>query len=248
MEDIKAVFWDLDGTLAETEMYGHRISFNYSFKKHGINWNWSKETYRQLLKIPGGKNRIQRYSEKQCYKLSNSLIDSIHNEKQIYYSKLVSEGEVPIRNGVFRLINEMKKKDIQQWIVTTSSRAAVEPLIKKFFSISHNTFEGMITFEDVSRLKPDPEAYLLAITRSGLPPNNCVVIEDSHLGLLAAKRAHLSCLVTLPSWKSSFEEDMKIAEAIVTTLGNEADRCEVLHGPDCENGLVTLKYLNRLSG
>ena len=51
MRDLKAVFWDVDGTLADTEMYGHRVAFNNAFKESKIPINWSTNTYQKLLSI-----------------------------------------------------------------------------------------------------------------------------------------------------------------------------------------------------
>jgi beta-phosphoglucomutase-like phosphatase (HAD superfamily) len=58
---LKTVFWDVDGTLADTEMDGHRPAFNRAFAEQGLNWSWDRETYKRLLSIPGGSLRMKTF-------------------------------------------------------------------------------------------------------------------------------------------------------------------------------------------
>ncbi|HPV77578.1 MAG TPA: hypothetical protein PLX31_21960, partial [Gemmatimonadaceae bacterium] len=55
---LKAVLWDVDGTIAETERDGHRVAFNEAFEAHGISWRWSVEHYGELLVVAGGRERL----------------------------------------------------------------------------------------------------------------------------------------------------------------------------------------------
>ena len=64
MTNLEGVYWDLDGTIANTELEAHLPAFNNAFNDLGINWIWETTTYIQLLKINGGKNRIEYYSKK----------------------------------------------------------------------------------------------------------------------------------------------------------------------------------------
>ena len=116
MRDLKAVFWDVDGTLADTEMYGHRVAFNNAFNKFNLSFNWSISEYVSLLDIQGGKERIRLYSESNNITLSDSQISDIHQYKQKQYSNLLSLGNIPFRKGVIRLVHELKANQIEQWI------------------------------------------------------------------------------------------------------------------------------------
>ena len=71
MTKLRAVFWDVDGTIAETEMDGHRVAFNESFNEFKLGWDWNESTYANLLSIPGGIARIQFYSEEENDSLGN---------------------------------------------------------------------------------------------------------------------------------------------------------------------------------
>ena len=74
MHKLEAVFWDIDGTIADTEMYGHRVAFNKAFEEEGLDWRWNESTYANLLKIHGGPNRIRLYSLNLHMKLEESRI------------------------------------------------------------------------------------------------------------------------------------------------------------------------------
>ena len=92
MTRLQAVFWDVDGTLADTEMNGHRPAFNRAFSDCGLGWNWNAELYCELLSIPGGRQRIQSYGDQQGDTIDAALMDRIRRSKQEHYLKLVASG------------------------------------------------------------------------------------------------------------------------------------------------------------
>ena len=63
MNKLSAVFWDVDGTIADTELCGHRIAFNSAFMDFNLDWQWNEDEYLELLKISGGLNRIIHYRD-----------------------------------------------------------------------------------------------------------------------------------------------------------------------------------------
>ena len=63
MTYLEGVYWDLDGTIANTELEAHLPAFNFAFNDFNLNWNWDRSTYLDLLRINGGKNRISYYSK-----------------------------------------------------------------------------------------------------------------------------------------------------------------------------------------
>ena len=81
---------------------------------------------------------------------------------------------------------------------------------------------------------------------SGCDVNNCIVIEDSLVGLTATASAGLQCILTLTEWNQFDKINMSKALSVVNHLGDIHYPCEVLHGASCNNGLVTFKYLQDL--
>ncbi len=246
MPELGAVFWDLDGTIADTEMNGHRVAFNRSFAENSLNWQWDRKTYADLLTISGGWNRIKYYSEQKNMKISDSKISNIHSRKQFHYNLLISQGYVPFRIGVLRLINELSKNKIKQWIVTTSASSSVDNLLNYFFkSIENSPFIGFISSEDVTRLKPDPQAYFLALEKSQCDPSCVIVIEDSIHGLKAAHSANLKAVITISPWIKSFSPEFTSAELVVNHLGENSRFPKTFHGHPPET-VVNYSYLGSL--
>ena len=89
MHKLKAVFWDVDGTIADTELCGHRIAFNLAFKDFDLNWNWNEKQYLDLLKISGGFNRIIHYRNEIHSDLSDSRCSQLQSRKRIHYKNLI---------------------------------------------------------------------------------------------------------------------------------------------------------------
>ncbi len=246
MNFLKAVFWDLDGTLADTEMTGHRVAFNEAFKSTGLNWYWDTDIYTQLLSITGGKARIRHYAKEKGLSLSNEDIVLVHNRKQEIYKNFIYSGKIMWRTGVKRLINELSENKISQWIVTTSSFDAVQALIKSTFSCDLGPFEGFVTAEDVENSKPSPECYLQAIELSGCKRTEIMVIEDSQVGYQSAINACLPCLITISPWQSFRIDSYPKAIQVLDHLGEYSKPCKVFKGLPCRKGLISFDFLQLL--
>ena len=92
MPSLQAVFWDVDGTLAETELQGHRLAYNRAFKEFGLDWIWDVDLYTDLLTIPGGRQRMQSYSERLGQRLNDASLDRLRVIKQRHYLDVVASG------------------------------------------------------------------------------------------------------------------------------------------------------------
>ena len=184
---LRALLWDVDGTLAETELDGHRIAFNRAFAQQGLPWQWDRSTYIELLAISGGRERLRWFLQRQQGgEPEASLLDALHQAKQAHYRELVVAGEVQLRPGVRRLIKAAAAAGLQQAIVTTSGREAVAALLENQLRDQSRLLPLRICADDVGAKKPDPEAYVLALQRLGLDPGQAVALEDSQAGLAAA--------------------------------------------------------------
>tara|TARA_B100000700_G_C14993807_1_gene832704 strand:+ start:1049 stop:1798 length:750 start_codon:yes stop_codon:yes gene_type:complete len=247
MNKLKAVFWDVDGTLADTEMNGHRKAFNQAFKIFNLDWVWDKKLYKSLLKISGGHNRIKHYSNSINYDLNDTKLRDIQSTKQYCYNKILKEENIPLRIGVKRLLKELFENKIQQWIVTTSGISAVNSLFQSSLKEEINYFSGFITSEDVKKYKPDPSAYLLAVTKSKIQKDNIIVIEDSIIGLKSAVNAKLSCLITVSPWNTINKDQYKYSKALVNSLGDKENRISnYINDQQPSSGYIDLKYLEQL--
>ena len=238
---LEGVYWDLDGTIANTELEAHLPAFNNAFNDLGIDWNWDSNKYIQLLRINGGKNRIAHYSILNNDHFSEDLIIKIHEKKQFHYLELIKKNSVNLKTGVFRLINELHRKKIRQFIVTSSSRNQVDLLIEHLFD-GFNPFEFIISSEDVEFKKPDPLPYLKAVKLSGIKINNSVVFEDSNPGLKSSLAANLPTIFVPSNIPIVLEEDIKL-DCILDTLGDENNVANVIKGPKLKKSYVDHSFL-----
>jgi len=248
---LQALLFDLDGTLADTESQGHRPAYNSAFKDLGLAWKWGPKLYRKLLNMPGGRERVRHYVEayqpEHGEQSVDELVDAVHSAKSMHYARRLERGKIPLRPGVRRLIEEARQMGVQVAIVTNASRASIEPFL------AHAMGPGLIDkvsvvvgSEDGRAKKPAPDLYELALERLGVVAEHCVAIEDSDVGLQAARAAGLTTLVTVNSNTRTqvFDE----AVLVVDSLG-EADRpVEVLDNLGKETGchVIDVPFLNSL--
>lgn len=250
MATLRALLWDVDGTLAETERDGHRPAFNRAFAEAGLPVHWDPQLYGRWLAISGGRERIAaQLRELEGGAPQPQRVEALQAAKQGHYRNLMEQGCVQLRPGVVELLREAHQAGLSQVIVTTSSRAAISALMDHLLGPLQQVFRFWVCGDDVGRKKPHPEAYALAMQRllaDGLvaDPAELLVIEDSDNGLRAARAAGLACVVTCSQY-SSLESlaDRGMAAAVVSQLGTLA---RVLHGPGCQDGQITLSYLQSL--
>ncbi len=246
MNKLKAVFWDVDGTIADTEMCGHRVAFNLAFKDFNLDWNWDEKQYLELLKVSGGLKRIIHYRNQIHSVITENQCSEIQARKRIHYKNLIQSGKIKLREGVLRLISELSSFEIEQFIVTTSGRDSLDPFLQTSLYSHLDNFSGIITYEDVSNHKPFPDAYQLALQLSKKSEFNCIAIEDSNIGVQAAKAANLNCLMTLPPWISHPQNITREANACVSSLGNVDSPTKLIYGKKLITNNVDFEYLSNI--
>ena len=242
MTYLEGVYWDLDGTIANTELEAHLPAFNNAFNDLGIDWNWDITEYVQLLRINGGKNRIAYYSKLNNYSLSDDLIIKIHEKKQFYYLEIIKENCVNFKTGVYRLINELNRKKIRQFIVTSSSKKQVDLLVEYLFN-GFNPFEFIISSDDVEFKKPNPLPYLKAVKLSGIKKNKSIVFEDSNPGLKSSLAAKLPTIFVPSNIPMVLDKKLKL-DCILDSLGDEKIVANVIKGPKLKKSYVDYSFLN----
>jgi len=238
---LDCVYCDLDCTIANTELEAHLPAFNNAFNDLGIDWNWDTNTYIKLLKINGGKNRISYYAESNNDDISEDLILKIHETKQFHYLEIIKKNSVSLKTGVFRLINELHKKNVRQFIVTSSSRNQVNLLVEYLFN-GFNPFEFIISSEDVELKKPNPLPYLKAIQLSGINENNSIVFEDSNPGLKSSLAANLPTIFVPSNIPILLDENIKL-DCILDSLGDQNNVANVIKGPKLKKSYVDYNFL-----
>src|SRR5512145_2099818 len=179
MAEIKAVFFDQDGVIIDTERDGHRVSFNMTFKEFGFTDEWSVDYYHELLQIAGGKERMKHHSLTRGFNPPvppeeiDELVKSLHKRKTALFVELIESGKLPLRPGIHRFMKEAMEAGLIVGVCTTSNEQTTKAIL------SDIKFDIVLAGDVVSKKKPDPEIYNLALSMTGLQPEECVVIEDS---------------------------------------------------------------------
>lgn len=202
---LKAVIFDVDGTLADTED-AHRQAFNATFREAGLPWAWDVGLYAELLAVVGGKERLRHYcrcvdSERLRAPDADSFIARLHERKTRLYKRRVEQGEIPARPGVLRLIHQLRAAGVRLAIATTTSRGNVDVLLATTLAaLPPGTFEVIGAGEEAAAKKPAPDIYRWVLEQLHLPADACLAIEDSSNGVRAARGAGVPVLVTVNPW------------------------------------------------
>lgn len=223
MENLKALIFDCDGVLAETERDGHRVAFNTAFEENDIIATWGVEEYGELVNISGGKERMGAYFNKHPDLISNeqiseTYIQKLHKRKTEIFMEMTAKGKLPSRLGIKRIIKEAHDEGILLFVCSTSHKKSVSELLRSNLGEEYlEWFTELLCGDIVTNKKPSPDIYNLVREKYSLKGNECVVVEDSRNGLLAAKGAGMNCVVT-PSFYS-LNEDFTEADLVVSSLG-----------------------------
>jgi HAD superfamily hydrolase (TIGR01509 family) len=199
---IKALLWDVDGTLAETEREGHLVAFNRAFKALGVPWRWTEQHYGELLEVAGGYERLLhdmdgREEAPADAQQHASLARILHHLKNDIYAGIVRRGELPLRAGVAQLLADCSRAGLPMGIATTTTRANLEALLECHLGSHWNRhFAIVVCAAEAPRKKPDPQVYRLALKALRLHPREAVAIEDAPAGIEAAQRAGVPVIVT----------------------------------------------------
>ncbi len=250
MPTLKALIFDVDGTLADTEET-HRLAFNETFAKYGLDWYWSPEQYIRLLAISGGRERIRRYARTHprpgyAHLSDEDLAGELHHDKTERYARMLVEGHVGLRPGVLRLLREARCDGIRLAIATSTARSNVITLLDNNLPEGWQAwFEVIVSSEDISRQKPDPEVYQRALAGIGVMADDAMAIEDTENGHRAARAAGLKTVITTHYFTE--HHDFSGASLVVNRLGEPDLPFKRAAGDAHGATLVDIALLRRLN-
>jgi len=249
MAKLKAIIFDVDGTLAETERDGHRIAFNLAFADAGLDWNWDDALYADLLAVTGGKERIRYYLSHFNTRFEHddldSLVISLHANKTKHYVELLESNAITLRPGVLRLMNEARAAGLRLAIATTTTPANVTALVKSTLGEEALDWFGCIAAGDiVPAKKPAPDIFDYCLQEIGLPADECLVFEDSANGVRSSCGANIMTIVTQNNY--THNDDFSGAVTVLDHLGEPNLACTVLSGEKIAGSYVTVDDLKHI--
>lgn len=225
----RTLIFDCDGVLADTERDGHLVAFNRMWREAGVNWQWSLSQYADKVKIGGGKERMASLGRDADFRAVYDVpaaedvwwetVARWHKRKSELYKEMIAGGALPGRPGVRRIAEEAWAAGWQLAVCSTSSLSSVQAVLDHVMGAETAAkFAGVFAGDMAQAKKPDPAIYLLALEKLGTPPADCLVVEDSRNGLLAATAAGLPCIITVNDLTRG--EDFHEAAIVVTSLGD----------------------------
>ena len=226
---LEAILFDCDGVLADTERDGHRPAFNRAFGFNGIDEEWGVELYGKLLEVGGGKERMTAHWNEVGWPSvipedeREAKVKALHLQKTDIFMDLIDEGSIPLRPGVLRVVDEAIAAGIKLAVCSTSNDKAVSNLIQTLMGPERASKFQVFAGDMVKAKKPAPDVYNMAVDTMGLDKSRCIVIEDTHIGLGAAKASGINCLVTKSSYSGG--EDFTGAAMVVDELGDDPVSC-----------------------
>lgn len=212
------LIFDVDGTLAETEGI-HRRAFNAAFLECGTEWYWDRCTYKKLLRVAGGKERLCAYARTRPppQRLSDAQLAELHQVKTRHYTRLIAQHTCRLRPGVEAFIDDAVARRQTLAIATTTTLSNVEEMLSRALGRHwRSLFAAVVAGDEVARKKPAPDVYLEVLARLGQSADGCLAIEDSANGLKAAASAGIPVLITRSEYFR--DDDFSSALAVVDEL------------------------------
>ncbi|HBG28057.1 MAG: hypothetical protein A2Y10_20035 [Planctomycetes bacterium GWF2_41_51] len=212
---VKAVIFDFDGVISDSEP-SHFIATNKVLEQFGITID-RNDYYSQFL----GYTDTQMFEAiKKSFNTDfhNILIQTLIEQKAFFFEEIIRQADHLIK-GIPQFIKMLKTAGIKIGIYSGASRDDIELMLEN--SGFADYFDVIVTAEDVEKGKPDPQGYLMAMQNinkkfnSQILPNECVVIEDSHWGISAAKNAGMRIIGVTNSYPANELED---ADLIINSV------------------------------
>ncbi len=209
LENIKAVIFDLDGTLVDSMGIWKQIDIEYLAKYNialpddlqssieGMSFTETANYFKERFQIPEEIHEIKATWNEMTYKKYKN--------------------EVPLKEGTREFLNMLKSRDIKMGIATSNSRELVEVVIKSLQIDSF--FDAVHTSCEVEKGKPSPDIYLLVSEKLGVAPTECLVFEDVPQGIMAGKNAGMKvCAVDDEYSRALEEEKRKLADYFIESF------------------------------
>ena len=184
------------GTVMETSDVQRR-AYNQALKEAGLNWDWTREIYAELLNQSGGQERLAMLASATGTTLSQQQIEAIHTRKTEIACDELQLHHTKLRPGVAELIKWAKARHMKLAFVTTTYQPNIDAIFKAAGdALSEKDFDYVGSRSSVVHGKPSPEAYLTALKRLHTAPEQSVAIEDTAASVMSAKRAGLKVIAT----------------------------------------------------
>ncbi|WP_324672123.1 HAD family hydrolase [Hymenobacter sp. GOD-10R] len=202
---IRTVIFDMDGVVIDTEPIHHNAFFTH-FGELGI--DVSDEMYATFL---GSSTRNMYQRLKKAFGLNEEVEDLMNRKRELFNKQFDEDTELDLLPGVRHLIEDLHQHGVQLVLASSASKATIARVFKRFDLYPY--FSHLVSGEDFTESKPNPEIFIHAADLAQTPRNECIVIEDSTNGITAAHAAGIYC-VAYASEHSALQ-DLRLANQVI---------------------------------
>lgn len=196
----------MDGVIVDTEPVHHYAYFKL-FEELGV--EVSQEIYTSFT---GNSTRNTFQKLKNLFPIEGEVENLIQRKRSLFNNAFDTKEDLYLLEGVEKLIMDLHANGMQLILASSASKVTIDRVFKRFGLSSY--FSHIVSGEDFPNSKPHPAIFEYAASLSGAPKENCIVIEDSTNGVLAAKSAGIFCIGYLS--KNSKLQDLSLADFVVS--------------------------------
>lgn len=209
---VAAVIFDFDETIIDLEPQ-HTAAHRALCRDLGAEYDAMPESFR----VGSGRRIIDDIREMKAHFDWDAAEEELFARRQEHFEDVCARAELRAMAGVEHVIRALRQRGVPLAIASSAVRASIEAILVRLGL--RDAFSLIVDGSEVPRGKPDPEAYLVTAQRLGVVPAQCVVFEDSHVGVVAAKRAGMFCIAVRNPHALEYQ-DLSAADVIVDSMAD----------------------------
>jgi HAD superfamily hydrolase (TIGR01509 family) len=202
---IQTVIFDMDGVIVDTEPV-HSYAYFQHFAE--LNIDISKEMFTSFM---GNSTRNTFQKLKELFPIELDVDDLIQRKRTIFNDAFDNKEDLYLIEGVEKLIQDLHQNGIQLIVASSAAKVTIDRVFKRFGL--HQYFSHIVSGEDFPNSKPHPAIFEFAADLSIASKENCIVIEDSTNGIIAAKAAGIFCIGY--NSENSKLQDLSLADVVI---------------------------------
>jgi HAD superfamily hydrolase (TIGR01509 family) len=209
---VAAVIFDFDETIIDLEPQ-HTAAHTALCRDLGAEYARMPESFRR----GSGRRIIDDIREMKAHFSWSDPEEELFARRQAHFDEVCARAGLRAMAGVYETVRALQARGIPLAIASSAVRPSIEAILVRLGL--RDAFPLIVDGSEVTRGKPDPEAYLLTARKLGVAPAECVVLEDSHVGVIAAKRAGMFC-IAVRNPRAQERQDLSEADVIVDNMAD----------------------------